>query len=296
MTRQSIGRVARCWWAKRRLPSLTAASVVWCGRPVNTWTAGAPPRCRHTSPHYPGLNCTPATIPLGLLATPEDEKGGVERGREKTREGGGERQVSRRCWRRRRRKNSPDTKKKKTGGRWWRVLVHVLPLHTAKLHPFCTITQSTSRPHKERKQPMRAAGATPIIQRVGRVERWRVWRKTDVEDREREGERENSSFLKRNKKINHRWFIQLARSDFPKTPWRKKKVKSQLLSVSCSPPKGCADSGTKRNHYWAAASTPQRFLRAFSSLPPHITDRNDQIEPQRTCRNNACTLPPTIKE
>lgn len=84
MTRQSIGR------AKRRLPSLTAASVVWCGRPVNTWTAGAPPRCRHTSPHYPGLNCTPATIPLGLLATPEDEKGGVERGREKTREGGGE--------------------------------------------------------------------------------------------------------------------------------------------------------------------------------------------------------------
>lgn len=107
MTRQSIGR------AKRRLPSLTAASVVWCGRPVNTWTAGAPPRCRHTSPHYPGLNCTPATIPLGLLATPEDEKGGVERGREKTREGGGERQVSRRCWRRRRRKNSPDRKKKK---------------------------------------------------------------------------------------------------------------------------------------------------------------------------------------
>lgn len=107
MTRQSIGR------AKRRLPSLTAASVVWCGRPVNTWTAGAPPRCRHTSPHYPGLNCTPATIPLGLLATPEDEKGGVERGREKTREGGGgERQVSRRCWRRRRRKNSPDRKKK----------------------------------------------------------------------------------------------------------------------------------------------------------------------------------------
>lgn len=84
MTRQSIGR------AKRRLPSLTAASVVWCGRPVNTWTAGAPPRCRHTSPHYPGLNCTPATIPLGLLATPEDEKGGVERGREKTREGGRE--------------------------------------------------------------------------------------------------------------------------------------------------------------------------------------------------------------
>lgn len=57
---------------------------------MNTWTAGAPPRCRHTSPHYPGLNCTPATIPLGLLATPEDEKGGVERGREKTREGGGE--------------------------------------------------------------------------------------------------------------------------------------------------------------------------------------------------------------
>lgn len=108
MTRQSIGR------AKRRLPSLTAASVVWCGRPVNTWTAGAPPRCRHTSPHYPGLNCTPATIPLGLLATPEDEKGGVERGREKTREGGGgKRQVSRRCWRRRRRKNSPDRKKKK---------------------------------------------------------------------------------------------------------------------------------------------------------------------------------------
>lgn len=53
------------------IPSPTAASVVWCGHPVNTWTAGAPPQCRHTFPHCPGLNCTPATTPLGLLATPE---------------------------------------------------------------------------------------------------------------------------------------------------------------------------------------------------------------------------------
>lgn len=61
------------------LPSRAAASVVWCGRPVNTWTAEAPPQCRHTAPRYPGPNCTPATIPPGSPATPEDEA--VDRGR-----------------------------------------------------------------------------------------------------------------------------------------------------------------------------------------------------------------------
>lgn len=65
------------------LPSLTTASAVWCGRPVNTWTAGAPPRCRHTFPRYPGPSCTPAMILLGLLATPEGK-----RRREKQREAG----------------------------------------------------------------------------------------------------------------------------------------------------------------------------------------------------------------
>lgn len=68
----TVGAVS-CWRVKQYLPSLTAVSVVWCGRPVNTWTAGAPPQCRHTFPHYPGLNCTPAMIPLDLLATPEDK-------------------------------------------------------------------------------------------------------------------------------------------------------------------------------------------------------------------------------
>lgn len=56
------------------LPSLTTASAVWCGRPVNTWTAGAPRRCRHTFPRYPGPSCTPAMILLGLLATPEGKE------------------------------------------------------------------------------------------------------------------------------------------------------------------------------------------------------------------------------
>lgn len=56
------------------LPSLTTASAVWCGRPVNTWTAGAPRRCRHTFPRYPGPSCTPAMILLGLLATPEEKE------------------------------------------------------------------------------------------------------------------------------------------------------------------------------------------------------------------------------
>lgn len=70
-----------CWRYEQYLPSLTAASVVWCGRPVSTWTAGAPPQCRHTFPRYPGLNCTPAMIPLDLLATPEDK--GVDKLRKK---------------------------------------------------------------------------------------------------------------------------------------------------------------------------------------------------------------------
>lgn len=61
---------------KLKLPSLKAASVVWCGRPVNTWTAGVPPQCRHTFPRYPGLNCTPAMIPLGSLARPKDKDRG----------------------------------------------------------------------------------------------------------------------------------------------------------------------------------------------------------------------------
>lgn len=61
-------------WPCVSLPSLTAASVVWSGRPGSTWTAVAPPRCKHTFPHYPGLNCTPAMIPLDLLVTPEDKR------------------------------------------------------------------------------------------------------------------------------------------------------------------------------------------------------------------------------
>lgn len=67
-----VGKISRAVF-EQYLPSLTAASVVWCGHPVSTWTAGAPPQCRHTFPHYPGLNCTPAMIPLDLLATPEDK-------------------------------------------------------------------------------------------------------------------------------------------------------------------------------------------------------------------------------
>lgn len=72
-----------CWGQRLRgfvflslffLPSLTTASAVWCGRPVNTWTAGAPRRCRHTFPRYPGPSCTPAMILLGLLATPEEKE------------------------------------------------------------------------------------------------------------------------------------------------------------------------------------------------------------------------------
>lgn len=72
MCKTLVGKISRAVF-EQYLPSLTAASVVWCGRPVSTWTAGAPPQCRHTFPHYPGLNCTPAMIPLDLLATPEDK-------------------------------------------------------------------------------------------------------------------------------------------------------------------------------------------------------------------------------
>lgn len=48
---------------------------------MSTSTAVAPPQCRRISPHYPGLNCTPATTPLGLLATPKDKGADKRRNR-----------------------------------------------------------------------------------------------------------------------------------------------------------------------------------------------------------------------
>lgn len=95
-----------------------------------------------------------------MLATPEDEKGERER-----KQGWGEEAGEQAMLEEEEEKQLRQGKKKKR-----RTLmtcaVHVLPLHTAKLHPFCTIIQSISAATQREE----AAGATPIIQRVGRVE------------------------------------------------------------------------------------------------------------------------------